>query len=272
MAQLPVPSPWEHLQRVLVQVHNKRVREWFKVNDTDTGDIGTPEGSLLRACLIDDDDSQLQVLNRRMLFWFDLGVMAESTPTIVGTPLDEFNDQLPYAPTVTLFFKQDSASVPSGGRAVKAELTFKLRSETSTSITQADINSLALRIKTEFGGAGGYRWTKGKLLVTYRDRAHGLTLHIYSISESEGIQVIQKICDCAGVGFNNDFVTTHESNAPFPTNPGTVTVLGKARKKPQRRPTATVRFVHATIQVYPLTSPLYLVARKLSKPQALQHF
>ena len=56
---MPLPdnfSPWEHLQNVLRQVHNRIVKEEFS-DITDDDDIVTPRGSLKKACLLDDNDS-----------------------------------------------------------------------------------------------------------------------------------------------------------------------------------------------------------------------
>lgn len=264
------PSPWEHLQNMLMRTYNARVRGYFRANDDDLGDITTPAGSILRACLVVDDDSQLQVLNRQLFFYCTVGAAKDLLDPIVGTPLAEFQAGKKYRPTVTLFFEQDADSVAPSERAAEARISFGVRNETHLTLSEANLQALARSIKSEFGAGGGYRWSKGKKLFTYKDDEGLFNNQIYALNESEAIGVLRKICDVVGVAYNEDFLTEHDPKRSNTANPGTVTVLGRPRKRPKYRPSATVRFRHAVIKIWPLPTPIYLVSYPWRHPNALE--
>lgn len=264
------PNPWEHFQNVLQGTYNRRVRGYFRADDDDLGDIRAPAGSILRACLVVDDDSQLQALNRQLFFYFTVGAAKELLDPVVGTPLPEFRDGAKYRPTVTLYFEQDPDSVPSGGRAVLARCSFGIPNKTSTTLTTTELGQIARDIRQEFGSGGGYRWSKGKTLVTYKDDEGLFNSQIYALNESEAVGLIRKICSVVNQPYNDDFVTVHNPKRPNTGSSGNVTVLGRQRQKPRYRPIATVRFKYACVKIWPLPTPLYLVSTPWRHPNALE--
>jgi hypothetical protein len=254
-------SEWEHLQSTLITYHNKGVREEFSDIEADDA-LEIPRGSLKRACLLKDDDTVDMTLLRLHLFFFHARKAADLQAPLYGIPIEEYDTRKKYKPQVKLHFYQDDDSIPPKRRGTEAELTFRLVNETAQTITEADLNALALRIKSEFGASNGYRWRKGHILCTYRSPEDGMNLHVYAFNESEAREVINKICDVAVQPFNDDFLAVHESRRSWPTNPGTQMILGKARPKPIERPVAYVRFRKATISIHGLPVPIKLVARR----------
>lgn len=264
-------SKWEHLQDVLRRYHNKLVREEFS-DVTDDDAIAIPRGALKLACLLDDDDTVSMTLLRLHLFFFHARKAADLQAPIYGIPVSNFDERVIYKPQVHLLFRQDEDSTPQRASPTCAEVSYRLINETPASITESDLIRIGNRIKAELGGSNGYRWSKGKVIVTYKSLSDGLNLKIYALNEAEGIQVIRKICDCAQQSYNDDFVVVHASKASYSANPGNQTILGKSRRKPVRRPVTYVRFLKADISIHGLPTPISLVGRRYSQPTPLVSF
>lgn len=271
---MPLPqgfSQWEHLQDVLRNYHNKLVREEFS-DITDDDALAIPRGALKRACLLDDDDTVDMTLLRLHLFFFHARKAADLQAPIYGIPVADYDSQVKYRPQVNLYFKQDADSVPSGRSPVAAEISFRLMNESSTTLTEAELKTIANRIKSELGAADGYRWRKGKVVVTYKNLEDGLNLKMFAFSEAEGIEIIRKVCDCAQRPYNDDYVTTHETKKTFSSTPGTQIILGKSRNKPVERPTVYVRFHNASVAIRGLPNPIFLVTKRFAPKPGLVSF
>jgi hypothetical protein len=239
-------SSWEHLQDVLRKYHNKLVREEF-ADITDDDNLAIPRGALKKACLLDDDDTCDMTLLRLHLFFFHARKAQDMQAPIYGMPITEIDAEIEYKPVVTLYFSEDPDQVMPDKAPVRAEISFRLMDETSTTMTEAKARVLANKIKNEFALNGGYRWRKGKIVITYYDLPKGYRFQIYAYSEAEAREVMSKVMDLQGHNIDNDFMRIHESRANFPSNPGTHVVYGKSRPKPVRRPTTYVRFTRATL-------------------------
>jgi hypothetical protein len=253
-------SPWEHLQDVLRIYHNKLVREEFSdITADDALDI--PRGALKRACLLDDDDTCDMTILRLFLFFFHARKAADLQAPIYGIPSTDFDAAVVYKPNVTLYFSEDPDQVMPDKNPVRAEISWRLMDETSQSMTEAKAEALARKIQTEFGVGSAYRWRKGRVKVTYRDRAKGYDFRLLAYSEAEAREVISKVLQVNNDPFVDDFVSIHESRASFPTNPGNQLVYGKQRPKPVRRPITYVRFVRATLTMHGLHKGITLLDR-----------
>jgi hypothetical protein len=264
-------NKWEHLQDVLRNYHNKLVREEFS-DVTDDDALAIPRSALKRACLLDDDDTVAMTILRMHLFFFHARKAADLQAPIYGIPVANYDERVIYKPQINLLFRQDEDATPQRKSPTCAELTYRLIHETPSSITEADLLRIGNRIKAEFGASNGYRWSKGKTIVTYKNLADGLNLKIYALNEAEGIQVIRKICDCAQQAYNDDYIVVHESKATYSNSPGNQTILGKSRRKPVKRPVATVRFLRASISIHGLPTPISLVGRRYSNPTPMITF
>jgi hypothetical protein len=264
-------SEWEHLQSTLLRYHNKLVREEFSdVTDDDALDI--PRGSLKIACLLKDDDTAEMTNIRLTLFFMHARKAADMQAPLFGIPISEFEDKVTYKPQVNLLFQQDPDATPQKKSPITAEISFRLMNETPQTITEAELTTIARRIKAEFGTSGGYLWRKGKTLVTYRNRSQGMELKIYAYNESEGLEVIRKVCDAAAKPYIDDSVTVHESKASFPANPGTQVILGRSRPNRIKRPISYVRFVRATCSIHGLPNPVVLVGHPFRNVPPLVSF
>lgn len=262
-------SSWEHLQNVLLQVHNRIVRDEFRDVDGSDDNISTPRSSLRAASLIRDSDSATTVLNRFFLFYVMLRKASDMHPALYTFPLDRYQQSVKFMPQVTLFFREDAEDVETGYAPLTAELSFRIQGETEDSISEAGLRNLAGRIRTEFAAANGYRWRKGRVSVSYRDLSKGYRLRIQAFSESEGKEVIRKILDLQGDTPDNSKIVINQLAENPPIVPPTKTIVGKPRRLPRRRPIGWVRFQFAEAHVWGIPNAIVLLDRTDPRRKAL---
>lgn len=256
-------SPWEHLQTVLMSVHNRRVRKEFSDvgGDDWSPDIGTPRGSLRTACTIRDDDSAVLALHRVYLFYVMLRHASDIHPPLYTTPLEHYQEVVTFAPQVTLYFREDLEDVEDGYQPIDAEISFRLMGETSNTFTPSDATIIANRIKSEFSSGGGYRWHKGRVKVTYRKKEQGYLLSVNAFSESEARQVINKVLDIQNHSIDEEYLTVHNLSQAPPVVPPAQFIYGESRRPPRRRPVGYVRFQWAELHIWGVQNAITLTDR-----------
>jgi hypothetical protein len=253
-------SPWEHLQSTMMRVHNEFVAEEFRdLGDDD--DIRVPRGSLRIACRMRDDDSADMTLIRMWLLMGYLRRARDFHPPMYALPVEPYQADVTFRPQVKLFFEQDFGSVPDDQKAVRSAISFRLINETSQSLTKIEIGNLARAIKREMGSSNGFRFSRGKKRFCYLDREQGYDFRLHVINEAEAREVISKVLQIRDRTPNWVNLKEIVTNKSFPENPGTQVILGKARKKPRVRPSATVRFQYAQIFIHGLFHPVNLYDR-----------
>nr|WP_290226309.1 hypothetical protein [Trichocoleus desertorum] len=263
---MPLPetfSPWEHLQNVVMQVQNRRVRKEFNDvgGDDWDPDITTSRASLRVACTLRDDDSILQTFIR--LWLFDVTLLGASNlhPAIYGIPVTSFQESVKFLPQIRLYFSEDLAQVEDDFEPVEAEISFRLVGQTSTTLTQSEMRAYANKIRTAFAAGSGFTWKKGRLKASYKDQHHGYNMILTIWSEAEAKRVIEQVLDIQGHAPNWDFLTVNEPKQTFPIVPGFQNILGKSRRKPRERPIAYVRFRYAELKLHGLPNDITLVDR-----------
>jgi hypothetical protein len=267
---MPLPpnfSDWEHFQSTLIQVQNRRVREEFRGEDDDS--IATPRASLKQACLLKDNDSAIQTLNRLWLFYVILQQAQALHPPIYSIPSDRYQQDVTFAPQVTLMFSEDRSDVEQGFPPVSAELSFRVKNERWDTFTPANAQALANRVRSEFASGQGYRWQKGRIKLVYRDKENGYLLTVNAFSESEGRSLITKVLNLQGDTLNLDHLTISRMGQNPSIMPPTRQVFGKQRRLPRKRPVAWVRFRYAELHIWGLTEAVILVDNTGRKPNAL---
>lgn len=252
---------WEHLQNVLMQVQNRLVRDEFSDQSGDDDDIRTPRASLRSACLLRDADSATITLNRLLLFYLMLRKASDFHPPIYSIPSDRYQQLVRFAPQVTLYFREDREDVEEGYAPIDAEVSFRIQNETETSITQAELRSLALKIRSEFATGNGYRWRKGRTTLCYRDPDRGYLMRVQAYSESEGKELIDKILDLQGHTVDRALLTINQLDQAPPIVPPLHTILGKSRRQPRRRPVGYVRFQWAEVHIWSIQEAIILIDR-----------
>lgn len=258
---------WERLQSVLMQVQNRRVREFFK--DLDSSPIATQGRAALKdACLLEDNDTATIALIRLMLYYLVLEGGEALHPPIYSIPVDQYHQRVQFRPQVTLFFKEDLADVEEGYAPLTAELSFRLRS-TDENITPAEAQLLANKIRTEFATGGGYRWRKGRMLLTYQDKEKGYLFQVYAVNEAEGKDVMRKVMSIQNDTLDEDLLKINQLASTPPTVPPMKLIYGKTRRLPRKRPVGWVRFIWAEMHVWGVQEAIVLVDRSGRRRSAL---
>jgi hypothetical protein len=251
---MPIPdnfSSWEHLQNVLIKVHNREVKQEF--NDiTDDDDISVARGNLKVACLLKDSDTAEMTVLRMMLFWFNLRKAQDLQGHFYGQLIQEVQATRKYKPQVKLFFIEKLTGAEEEGdyAPVPGEISFRLMNESSATLSKTNLITIGNKIKLLFGGANPEKWKKGKDLASYTDHEKGYQLQLLVRNKTDAKALITKILDIQNHIPEWKHLNYKENDLPtdaYPILPGTQTILGKTYKKPRVRPIAEVVFQYATL-------------------------
>ncbi|GCA81890.1 hypothetical protein [Microcystis aeruginosa] len=257
-------TEFEHLQSTILRIHNQIVKEEFSDISGDDLDIAVPRSSLRWACLIKDNDTCDMMIQRFLLFYLTLRKAQDLQQPLYSIPLDDLHASRKFKPQITLYFKEDQNDVEDDSRPTWGEISFRLMNESSTTITQTELNTLANKIKTEFGAANGYVWRKGRKLYSYTEKEKGYQLQLLCRDDSTAKELINKVLDLQNDAPDWKFLKSNiadDENESFPYNPGNHTILGKSYKKPRRRPMIDVRFQYATATIWGINKPIALYDR-----------
>jgi hypothetical protein len=195
-------------------------------------------------------------------------------------PINEnFDPGRKYHPLVHLHFREDSDFKPGtnqpkgrGQNRTKGDLTFRLMSETTQSISKGELTTLGQRIKQVFGSNNGYIWNKGKEMYCYADWSRGYQLQILARSEAQARDLVTKILSLQNHNPQWKYLTKSQSIAEserYPTSAQTMTILGEQVTLPLLRPNAEARFRYAQVRVSPLIDPIVIYDRTGKKAGAL---
>lgn len=255
---------FEHLQSTIIKVHNRIVKEDFSDITGDDLDLAVPRSSLRWACLLKDNDTCEMMIQRFLLFYFTLRKAQDLQQPFYSIPLDDLHASRKFKPQVTLYFKEEDNDVEEDSRPTWGEISFRLMSKSSATITKSELTTLANKIKTEFGSANGYIWKKGRKLYSYTEKDKGYQLQLLCRDDSTAKELINKILDIENHTPDWKYLKSNiadNENETFPYNPGSQTILGKSYKKPRRRPMIDVRFQYATATIWGINRPIALYDR-----------
>jgi hypothetical protein len=250
---------WEHLQDTVRRWHNKAVDNWFK-NQPDN-DVSSPKPGLKHACKIKDTDTSTMTMMRLWLFEVTAGHAQSLQTPVYGVPVQEFQRDSKFKPQIKLYFKEpyDFAKHGDGTKQIRGEISLRIMTKTSETISRIDAVEYARKIKAEFA-TPPLIWKRGKYKCTYLDLENGFDLRLLCISKNEAISTIRSVLTILDKTYNDNNFQFIENTKEFPANPGTHRVYGKQVQKFRERPTADVRFTHAQLLVYGQIKPINLVS------------
>lgn len=251
---------FEHAERVFRLQHNRQVADYFKdLGNSWEPEIDTPRGSLRTACTMLDNDNALTIYIRRTLFSDILGYGRANLATFYGSR-DALDVAVVGHPRVYFYFSQDADAVPNGQQKIDAEYSFRLMDETQSTINVSKARTLATEIKNLFVNARqGIILTKGKNQYIYYHKERGYRLRVYGNSESDAVDIIQKLLQLTNTNYDQDRLsigTPKRSNTAVPEN---YIVYGTTKKKKRFRPIANVRFRYAYMEIPGKKDPVFLV-------------
>lgn len=267
-------SPTEQFQDVSKKIWNKLIKEYFRDVPTNEAslDLSVPRQALLKACVHKEDDALTLTIGRTLLFLHGTTWLRNQYPVIAGTLLDEIDGGVAYRPRVTLYFVEDANDVEAGYSPVEMECSFRLPNETSTTVSKAELTTLANKIKTKFGAGSGTVFRKGRKMVNYRDRSKGYDFRLRARELADAKELIRDVLALNGDTLDDTLLkysqTDNETEA-YPYNPGFQTILGKRKSKPRRRPITNVRFRYAYCTVAGIGRPVYLYSKYSYIPDVL---
>lgn len=268
---LPVDfDDWEHLKKQLIQDYNREVSRHFR--GVEDNSIATAKQSVKHACRIQVDDTAAMASCRMQYFYLTCRHAQEVQAPIYALPLEDVISKNANIPRVELFFREDLDDVEEGYWPVKGLIRFRLRNQSDKTITNSELVSLGNKIKGLFGSGGGFRWHKGRVRCCYSDNDKGYNLQVLSYTEAEGQRVIEQVLDIQGHTPDWDRLNISQAVNPssaYPTNPGTVTILGKSQKNVRKRPSAYVRFQWASVLLPSVHKPVIVYDRTNWRPKAL---
>jgi hypothetical protein len=252
-------SEWENLQDLVRLEHNKAVRLFFKNQPDD--DISTPKSRLKHSCLMKDSDTSTMTLMRMWLFEVTVGRLESVQRPVYGIPWYEVQSERTFKPQVKLYFLEPyNINIHDEGTPqTEGEITFRLMHETSETISRANAETLARKIKSIFA-TPPFTWNKGKFKCTYYDEAHGYQLQLLVTSKAEGERVIRAVLEVQDHSFDRDYIQFIDNDRTYSSNPGTHRVYGRTVKKFARRRTTDVKFRYAQLLIWGKQNPINLVS------------
>lgn len=247
-------SPWEHLQNVVRQTHNKVVRDYF--SDLGNGDeeweaeITTPRGALRVACTVDDNDTADMTLIRMLLFNFTLGYKDADAVDDNANELTVINRSK--KPTIKIYFTEPKDEVEDGYRRLEGVIGFRIMGGVDAVNSETELRAFATRIRNEFAKPTRFIWRRGKTMYSYSDWDKGYQMQILGREESNIKELISKVLSVQNHTPEWEFLNISNNDQPtqaYPTVPQTTTLLGKTRRVARRRPIGNVRYSFSTIKI-----------------------
>lgn len=259
-------TPTEQFQDVNKRIWNKLIREYFRdiTNLEADLDLTTPRQALLKACLHREDDPLLLTIGRMQLFLHGTTYTRDQFPIVAGSLLSEVDASVNYKPKITLYFREDAEDAEAGYQPQPMEISWRLVDETTASITENKLRTIANKIKTQFGTGNGYVFRKGRKMVRYRKLEHGYDFKIRARDLAGAKDLIRDVLSINGHTLDTNILKISEVDTEadaFPYNPGTLVILGKRKTKPRRRPLVNVRFRYAYATIHGQNKPVYLYSK-----------
>jgi len=257
---MPLPndfSPWEHLQNTLRFAHNQQVRREFSDIEIDD-DITTARGSIKLACLIDDKDTAIMTQLRLYLYH---SIIKTENLDYYSVPYTLFNEGITFKPQIHLIFAQNFRDTVDQEAPVQSEIKIRWRSQTDTTISTSELNTLAQKIKTLFGTGNGFTWSRGKGMFSYSDKEKIYFFKLLVNNSAEGRRLVEQFMDIQSDTPDwkySNYNINEEPLQAYPNNPLPKTILGKIRKQPRRRPVCNLRFRAALLHIQSFPNPIAL--------------
>ena len=266
---MPLPNnfnEFEFLQDIIRKWQNRIVKEEFSDlgGDDFDPDINISRQALRHACTHKDTDTADMTEMRNFLFYIIYRKAQDLQQPVYGIPTNELQEKSKFKPQVMLYFQEKLDDIEPGYAPLTGEISFRLMGEESTSLSRAEVERLANRIKVLFSSPSPFVWRKGKEYYPYNDWALGYCLKLLCRSLAEAKRVVNQVLDIQNHTPQWKKLRINANTEPmeaYPTIPETVTILGERTKLPRQRPICEVVFQYAVLHVHGISKPLCLVDR-----------
>ncbi|NET09929.1 MAG: hypothetical protein F6K09_08175 [Merismopedia sp. SIO2A8] len=259
-------NTWEFIQSWLRnrRSYNGTVNEYFENSRTNPNSRIVNSTQDKQACLIEDNDSALVALHKRLNFYFEvMGLLeAVNTTSVYGIPIASYQEVRRFKPQVLLYFKEDQEIKPKKLRAVEGQIQFRLMEFKSEEIPpKSRVKQLSDNIQREFASNNGYLWSRGRDLVTYTEAKQGYSLQISCPNKESGKEVVQKVLKVNGDQFKPEALNYKVNDSPqtkYPQTSLTKRIYESNYCQPIRRKVTKVRFQYALLHIHGLPQPIIL--------------
>ncbi|MGB3513092.1 MAG: hypothetical protein WBA93_28535 [Microcoleaceae cyanobacterium] len=171
-------------------------------------------------------------------------------------------------PTVKIYFEEKLEDVEPGYEPIRGRVSFRIVTKSDhpesplPRLTWTDLRTYAARIWQEFGGPSPFHYRKGRESASYKDKLNGIESWQTVFSESDAIELYQRLCRVVDVDFKLKYFNGGKNGAPseaYPTIPQSIEVLGQTIKAKRYRPVGTVWFDYASVNLPLLKGDINLV-------------
>jgi hypothetical protein len=186
--------------------------------------------------------------------------------SVYGMPVSSYQETVVFAPQVQLrFLEKKQDQLDKDKPLLNSSITFRLMGKTNETITPADVDLLAQRVKSKFANPP-FVWNRGKKCYSYYDKKKGYRLKIQAPSEAEAKRVIEQVLDLQGHSPDWEFMNLNQAIQElqkYDETPRSKVILNKPRKQVRRRPIGKVTFYRAELHIHGLDQPVVLHPRYL---------
>lgn len=191
-------------------------------------------------------------LIQQIMYWMNLhrklGNLDTQSSGLYTIPANQLEESVETQPQLILQFQESAVDARKNKRPrspLRATHYIRIKQDFSS---ENEVKAIAQKVYSLLVNPL-FKFDKGKVKYSYRDKQQGHSLILACPTESEARKVIEKILACVGQKPNWFRLTQSESKKV--TEPrGTVRVNGKTYKRPPFRPTGTVRFISAELHVH----------------------
>ena len=250
----------EQLQSFCQQFLNRLIREDFKdISDApiESLDINVPRHAIKIICTHNDQDSLLHTIIRILIYGFFVFIKFQLDGYYI--PYIWLHENYDFIPQVIFYFRDnpENRTIENRNKPLEAETSFRLHFlDVSQGSAKREIELISNRILLNFRN---FKFTKGKIKYSYRDKSNKLNMSCNAPNESEAISLFKNVINCIdNVTFDNDLITKHNPNRNYST-PERKRVFGRTYKVERRR-SGVVEFQHAKLHIQGI-KPIKLVDR-----------
>lgn len=218
------------------QIHNARVRKYFKRNPRDQSDEAKTRQYLASSLQIDPTKaSKLDCIFECLRFELQVANALSGLAPVYGIPVQQFQSEVSFKPQIMFKFREreiNKADLPLRTYKLEKEISFRLL-DRNIPKNNVQLRALANKIKAKFWVAGkAYSYTSGLTNYRYNDDENGYRLAIDLPSKATANKLIDLLLDIQGVKFDSSKLRY----TPFtkPTVAETEIILSNRVKKPIR--------------------------------------
>jgi hypothetical protein len=218
------------------QLHNARVRKYFKRNPRDQSEEARTRQYLSSSLQIDPTKaSKLDCIFECLRFELQVANALSGLAPVYGIPVQQFQSEVAFKPQIMLKFREreiNQADLPLRKYKLEKEISFRLL-EKNIPKNNIQLKALATKIKAKFWVAGkAYSYTSGLTNYRYKDDENGYRLAIDLPSKATAAKLIDLLLDIQGVKYDESKLSYTKFTKP--TVVEKQTILSNRVNKPIR--------------------------------------